>query len=88
MAYLQNIAPGTSSRRDERLGSARVVMAAYISALRRSGSNLKVTMPPSQDRRNLVIRVSGRNYTISEIKQMTANLKALIRMRREQRRAA
>lgn len=64
-AYLQSIAPGTSSPRNTKLGSVRQVMAAYLDALEKIGSSAKVTL------HGIHIYVNGQPITLHEVKERT-----------------
>lgn len=67
-AYLQSIAPGTSSPRNTKLGSVRLVMDAYINALRRVGSTARVTL------HGIHIYVDGKPETLGELKKRTRTI--------------
>lgn len=70
-SYLASTAPGTSSPRNDKLGTVREVMNAYLRALRESGNRTaRVTL------HGIHIYVNGQPVTISEIKQRTASLRA------------
>lgn len=71
--YLQSIAPGTSSPRNPKLGSVRVVMSDYINALRATGYRANVTL------HGIHVYVNGEPCTLRELKDRTAELRRRLR---------